>query len=62
MTSPLFDGWPEAERTIVIPVTVDLLVTQFVHRWGYNATAQERMEQELRELLNAATRYPHHAG
>lgn len=49
--TPLFDGWPEAERTIVIPETLELKIAQFVHRHGYNATAQERMRKELDELI-----------
>jgi hypothetical protein len=48
---PLFDGWPEAERTIVIPETLELKITQFIHRWGYSTTAQERMRPEIVALI-----------
>lgn len=52
--APLFDGLPQAERVIDVPPTLDTKIMQFVHRNGHNATQQERMEKELRELLRFA--------
>jgi hypothetical protein len=52
--SPLFDGWPEAERTIDVPVTMELRILRFCKRWGYSATAQEQMKVELEALIDEA--------
>jgi hypothetical protein len=54
--APLFDGLPAAERTEDIPVTLDLRIRQFIHRWGHTATAQDRMRPELDELIELAKR------
>lgn len=40
-----------AEARRVIPPTLEYLITRFIHRFGYNATAQERMRPELEELI-----------
>ena len=56
MTIPLFEDSPAPVTDNDIPVTLDLLVTQFIHRNGYNATAQERMRIELAALLEHAQR------
>jgi hypothetical protein len=50
----LFDGWPEAERTIAVPDTLETRIMQFCHRNAYNTTQLERLEAELRELLHFA--------
>jgi uncharacterized protein (DUF1330 family) len=49
----IFDGWPEAERTIVIEPSNDQRIRTFIVRNAYNTTHQQRMEKELRELLDA---------
>ena len=51
------DGEPEPTTEEVIPVTLDLLKRQFIHRWGYNATAQHAMAPELDELIAFARRH-----
>lgn len=56
-TRPLFDANDDPiEREVMVPETFDALKTQFIHRWGYNRTAQEDMATELDELINRARR------
>ena len=47
----IFDGWPEAERVIEIPVTSERLIGWFCHRNAYNSTHRGLLEMELRALL-----------
>jgi len=53
----LFDEQPEPVqpgRVIEVPVTLSMLKTRFIHRWGYNTTAQDRMAPELDALIEFA--------
>lgn len=49
-----FEDWPDGPTVIEVPVTFESALTQFIHRNGWNATQQERMRVELRELLALA--------